>query len=279
MSIVEHSDRALERLSAARGFIFDMDGTLVLGDRNNKGLQPLPGGLEVIRHLHAAGTPYVIFTNGTTRPPHTYAQTLRDLGFPVDDAQMFTPVTSAVEVLQLGGHQSVMVLGGEGMTGPLEEAGFTVVDRVAGSGADAVLAGWFRDMRFEDIEAACDAVWGGAAFYSASSSRFFATSQGNVLGTSRVLSAAVSDITGCTVEVVGKPSRLALTAAAHRLGVEPADVAVVGDDPELEMAMARASGALAVFVGSGVRGDVEGLPESEHPDIVLESVGDLMEVL
>jgi len=33
----------LERLRNARGFVFDLDGTLVLGDKRNAGLQPLPG--------------------------------------------------------------------------------------------------------------------------------------------------------------------------------------------------------------------------------------------
>ena len=35
----------LDRLRAARGFVFDMDGTLVLGDRQSHGLRPLPGAV------------------------------------------------------------------------------------------------------------------------------------------------------------------------------------------------------------------------------------------
>jgi 4-nitrophenyl phosphatase len=31
-----------DRLAAARGFVFDMDGTLVLGDRHNHRLRPGP---------------------------------------------------------------------------------------------------------------------------------------------------------------------------------------------------------------------------------------------
>ena len=38
----------LARLRAVRGFLFDMDGTLVLGDRRNHGLRPLPGALESV---------------------------------------------------------------------------------------------------------------------------------------------------------------------------------------------------------------------------------------
>jgi hypothetical protein len=38
----------LDRLANARGFVFDMDGTLVLGDRRNHELRPLPGAVEII---------------------------------------------------------------------------------------------------------------------------------------------------------------------------------------------------------------------------------------
>jgi hypothetical protein len=41
----------LRRLRDARGFIFDMDGTLALGDRVNHGLAPLPGAVEILRLL------------------------------------------------------------------------------------------------------------------------------------------------------------------------------------------------------------------------------------
>ena len=38
-----HSAAVLERLRGSRAFVFDMDGTLVLGDKTNHGLNPLPG--------------------------------------------------------------------------------------------------------------------------------------------------------------------------------------------------------------------------------------------
>jgi len=36
------------RLLAARAFLFDLDGTLVLGDKNNKNLEVLPGAVELL---------------------------------------------------------------------------------------------------------------------------------------------------------------------------------------------------------------------------------------
>jgi HAD superfamily hydrolase (TIGR01450 family) len=274
------SGETLWRLREVEGFVFDTDGTLVLGDRQNQGLRALPGAVELTRTLDRRGIPFAVFTNGTTRPPAKYAQVLRALGIPVPDRNMLTPASAAVAHFADVGHRRVMVLGGEGLAEPLRAAGFETVARVRGSGADAVLAGWFREVTFADLEAACDAVWHGARFYSSSGSRFFATAAGRTLGTSRLISAAVHDATGVPVQVVGKPSRHALDAAAGRLGLDPRRIAVVGDDPELEIAMARAGGTLAIAVGTGLHQQQHfaTLPPEQQPDLSLTGVDALLDL-
>ena len=272
------SGETLRRLRQIEGFVFDMDGTLVLGDRQNQRLRALPGAVELTRALDRRGIPFVVFTNGTTRPPAKYAEILRALGVPVSDSNMLTPASAAVAHFTDIGHRRIMVLGGDGLAEPLRAAGFEVVARVRGSGADAVLAGWFRELTFADLEAACDAVWHGARFYSSSASRFFATAAGRMLGTSRIISAAVHDATDVDVEVVGKPSHHALNTAAAQLGVHPHRIAVVGDDPELEMAMAHAGGTLAIAVSTGLHPlrYYATLPPEQQPDLTLTGLNTLL---
>jgi NagD protein len=272
----------LDRLRTVRGFVLDMDGTLVLGDRNNQGLAPLPGALDFVSTLDELGLPFCILTNGTTRTPEQYAESLHSVGFPVTADRMLTPTSAAVEVFLERGHRRVMVLGGKGITEPLEAAGIETVPPIRGAACDAVMAGWFRqELSFETLEAAVFAVFDGAEFYSASQSLFFATAEGKSLGTSRAISAVVRDITGCAVTVVGKPSLEALRTAARRLGLAPAELAVVGDDPELEVPMAHTGGAFAVAVHTGI-GHAESftdLPAEVRPHLDLPDVGALAELL
>ncbi|MGE5135183.1 MAG: HAD-IIA family hydrolase [Gemmatimonadota bacterium] len=271
----------LARLRAARGFVFDVDGTLVLTDRANHGYTLLPGALELTGALAARGVPFVLFTNGTNRTGREYARALREVGFPLADDAVLTPAASAAELFTRRGHQRVMVLGGDGVAGPLREAGIEVVPPARGQQADAVLAGWFREFTMETLEAACDAVWGGAALYSCSESVFFATRDGRAIGTSRAISAMIRSVTGCRLEVVGKPSRHALGTAARRLGLRPADLVVVGDDPELETAMAHRGRALAVAVATGIGtpSAFAQLPDGRRPHLVLPGVSDLAGLL
>jgi 4-nitrophenyl phosphatase len=272
----------LDRLRQVRGFVLDMDGTLVLGDRNNQGLNPLPGALDFVRTLHELSIPFCLFTNGTTRTPEQYADALQRVGFPIAADQMLTPTSGALDVFLERGHRRVMVLGGKGITEPLEAAGIETLPPIRGARCDAVMAGWYRqELTFEALEAACFAVFDGAAFYSASQSLFFATAEGKSLGTSRAISAVVRDITGCEVTVVGKPSVSALQTAARRLGMAPTELAVVGDDPELEVPMAHAGGAFAVAVHTGI-GHAESftdLPAELRPHLDLPDVGALAELL
>jgi NagD protein len=269
-------------LRSVRGFVLDMDGTLVLGDRDNKGLALLPGALDFLTTLQDLGIPFCVFTNGTVKTPAQCADALQAAGLPVPSDGVLTPASSAVEVFRRRGHRRVMVLGVKGITEVLEEAGIEALPPLRGTACDAVFAGWYRqELTIEALEAAIDAVSRGATYYSASQSPYFATSEGRTLGSSRAISAVVRDVTGVRVTVVGKPSLEALRAAGRHLGVPIADLAVVGDDPELEVPMAHKGRAFAVAVHTGI-GNGESfarLPERQRPHLDLPDIGALAELL
>jgi 4-nitrophenyl phosphatase len=288
--VTDASDDALDRLRSARGFIFDMDGTLVLGDRVNHGLRPLPGAIAMLNWVRSRGLPYVVFTNGTNRTPAHFARVLRDEGLDVPDDLMMTPASSAVVMFAKRGVKRVMVLGVSGLVDPLREAGIEVVPPVTGvasdggtgpgaaADVDAVFVGWFREFTMEHLEAACHAVWAGAELYSASETPFFASAGGRALGTSRAISAMIRSITGCSLTITGKPSLDALRAAATRLGMPARHLVVVGDDPLLEVPMAHRGRALAVAVDTGLGGPdaYDHLPPRRQPQLHLRGVDELL---
>jgi 4-nitrophenyl phosphatase len=277
-------DNGTERLRDARGFVFDLDGTLVLGDSGNKGLQPLPGAIAFTQHLESIGKPFAILTNGTTRVPRDYAATLREIGFSLRDDLMLTPAAIAGDYLTRHGFRCVMALGTEGVWRTLEDAGLDVVRPSKGAPVrgklDAVFVGWFREFTFDDLETACHAVSGGAKLFTASMAPFFASAHGKALGTARAICAMITSITGASATVLGKPSLEALQCASRRLGVDCAHLAVVGDDPALEIPMAHSGGSLAIAVHTGI-GDNDAfstLPAAEHPHIIVRDVEELRQL-
>ncbi|HKT46473.1 MAG TPA: HAD hydrolase-like protein [Candidatus Acidoferrales bacterium] len=272
------SARALARLRNARGFVFDMDGTLVLGDKSNHGLKPLPGALEITACLSQHKIPFVLFTNGTASTPQHYMEALRAVGFCLEGDAVMTPAVSAADYFQRHGYRRILVLGGEGLTKPLTDLGMDIIPAAGSPHADAVLIGWFREFTMPALEAATHAVWNGAEAFSCSQSLFFATANGKALGTSRAISAMIRDLTGCRIHVIGKPSLDALRCAARRLGVRTAELAVVGDDPSLEIPMAHRGGSLAIAVSTGIGGadSFSHLPKSQQPHILVHDVAELL---
>jgi ribonucleotide monophosphatase NagD (HAD superfamily) len=131
------------------------------------------------------------------------------------------------------------------------------------------------------LEAACQAIWDGAELYSCSQTPFFAVAGGRALGTSRAISAMIRSLTGCGLRVVGKPSLDALRTAADRLGLPAARLAVVGDDPHLEVPMAHRGRALAIAVrtGLGLTASYDGLPLSRRPHLQVRGLDELLEML
>ena len=272
------SRAVLSRLRSSRAFVFDMDGTLVLGDKSNHGLNPLPGALEITRLLAERNVPFVLFTNGTASTPQEYRDTLRDVGFPLSDNAVMTPASSAADLFRRRGYRRILALGGEGLEEPLRDAGMETLPAVGKPEVDAVLVGWYREFTMTALEAACHAAWNGAKVYSCSQSLFFATAQGKALGTSRAISAMIRDLTGCRIHIIGKPSLEALRCAARQLGVNTADLTVVGDDPSLEIPMAHRGRSLAVAVNTGVGASdsFANLPKAQRPHLIVQDVGELL---
>lgn len=275
--------KSSEKIGPIGGYMFDVDGTLILSNRSLGSYQMLPGAAEVLGALKAKGIPYVALTNGSAYPPAEQAAKLRKLGLPIADDQMLTPSSVAAELMVRDGVKSVLVLGTPGVGHCLAEAGIEL--RFTGDAdaekADAVYIGWHPNCGMKDIEAACHAIWNGAKLYVASDVPFFASAGGRTIGYSHAITAAVRKMTGAPMILTGKPSLNALRFVAKKLGVPMKTVAVVGDDPLVEIVMARRAGATSFGVTTGFNKDEDWARQTgnKRPHRVLQGVGDLMDIM
>jgi ribonucleotide monophosphatase NagD (HAD superfamily) len=78
--------------------------------------------------------------------------------------------------------------------------------------------------------------------------------------------------------VVGKPSRAAVREISDRLGVPSRELAVIGDDLGMDIALGRLGGSRTILVRSGISGSVDlaGLPERQRPDAVVDGVEEVL---
>ncbi len=283
MSAVVASGQPLETLPPLKGFMFDLDGTLLLSDRSLGGYQVLPGAIEVLTALQERGVPFVVLTNGSAYPPAEQAARLRGLGLPVADDRMLTPSSVTAELMARNGVRRALVLGSRGVGYTLAQAGIEIVftGEPRASEVEAVYVGWHPECGMKDIEAACQAIWAGAKLYVASDVAFFATRQGRTMGYSFAIVGAVRRITKAPMILTGKPSLHALRFVAKRLGIPTRSLGVVGDDPAVEIIMARRGGATSFGVTTGVMSREDWARETgkRRPHRVLGQIRELLSVL
>jgi len=280
MSAVISSEPVPEELRSVRGFMFDVDGTLLLSNRSLGEYEVLPGAIDVLTALNARGIPFVLLTNGSAWPPAEQAGRLRKIGLPVADGQMFTPSSVTADHMTRHAIRRVLVLGLRGVGHCLTEAGIETVftGEPRASEVDAVYVGWHPDCGMKDIEAACHAIWSGAKLYVASDVPFFATKQGRTMGYSHAIVGAIRRVTRAPMILTGKPSMHALRFVAKKLGIPSRAVGVVGDDPDVEIIMARRGGAVALAVTTGTTPAEHWVrqPETRRPHRVLTRIDELL---
>jgi 4-nitrophenyl phosphatase len=269
-----------EPLPAVSGFMFDVDGTLLLSDRSLGSYEVLPGAIEVLSALKARATPFVLLTNGSAYPPAEQAAKLRKAGLPVDDDQMITPSSIAADLMRRRRVGRALVLGMRGVGQALLDAG--IETKYTGdpdaSEVDAVFVGWHPDCGMKDIEAAATAIWAGAKLYVASDVPFFATKAGRTVGYSYAIVGALRRLTKASHIITGKPSLHALRFVAKKLRLPVQEVGVVGDDPLVEVIMARRGGATAFGVTTGMSTFEDWMrqPLARRPHRILSNLRELI---
>lgn len=271
-----------QRLSPviARGWVVDVDGCLMSTDKaGGAGGTPMPDAGAFLASLSDADAAVIICTNASERPPAVYARHLREAGLPVTDKQFVTAGSAAA--LYCAAHHpgaSVLVVGAEGLTVPMEELGVTLANPAAGQDrpADVVVVGAASQYSTQAINAAAIAVAAGAPLYATVDVQWFHGGRGRSISASSLIARGISWVTGAPIHVLGKPSPALAGTLLARLGVPADEVTVVGD-AHIETELARHMGARSVLLLSGATRpeQVPELDEAHIPDLVLADISQL----
>jgi len=267
------------RLDDVRGFVLDVDGTLV--HRAGDDVHVIPGAGDVLARIRASGRPLALFTNGSHIPPAGFAAGLRDAGLDVADEELLTPLSSALTYLRAHHGAALLLFGTAAARAYLVENGIRIVDGDGPEHADAVLVVHPDVADFGELERGARAILGGARLLTGSYVPAYAGANGPIFSRGAMLTAALAKVTGRRPVVVGKPSRAAVRTYVERLGAPATDVAVIGDDLALDVALGRLGGSRTILVRTGISSaaDVERLPDRRRPDAVVGGVADLLDRL
>jgi HAD superfamily hydrolase (TIGR01450 family) len=261
-----------------RGFVFDVDGTLVHRGPDGRG-RPQPGALEALERIRGSGRPLVLFTNGSHVGPEAIARGLREDGLPIGDDEVLTPIESAVNYLRRRHRdQPALVFGTDVTLARMVHAGIPLA---AGEEAEIVFVAHVDETDLASLERAARAVSRGAPLFTGSYARGYAGANGMIFSRGAMVTAAIAKVTGARPKVLGKPSRAAVAELSVHLGLPTGELAVIGDDLGMDIALGRMGGSRTVLVRSGISGEIDlaRVPERRRPDAVVEGVADLLGLL
>jgi HAD superfamily hydrolase (TIGR01450 family) len=252
------------------GYVFDLDGTVYLGD------ELLPGAATTLRRLRQLGARVVFVTNNPLHSAAQYAEKLTRLGIPAAPGDVVTAVDALVLYLEARHPGRRLLLIAEAAVDErLRQEGFPVTHRPEET--DVVVVSFDRQFDYAKLHAAFRAVRHHGAAIVATNPDPYCPTPGGGLPDCAAMLAALEACTGERAEaVVGKPSEHMAAAFMARLSVDAADAAVVGDRLATDVAMARTVGAAGVLVLSGATSVHAAGAAEVNPDYVLDGIHQLL---
>lgn len=263
-------------LKEIRHVALDMDGTLYLGNRL------FPWTLGFLKKLRENGVGYSFLTNNPTRSVADYIAKLAALGIKATEDNMYTTSLAAIDYIRERWPEAhrLYLLGTPSMVTQFEKAGFAACTDSAEDRPDVLVVAFDTTLTYDRL---CRASWWasqGVPYIATNPDRVCPTDKPTVLVDCGSLQKCIETATGRTPDkVLGKPDPEMLFGIMHRHGLEPWQMAMVGDRLYTDIAMARNAGAAGILVLSGETtmdmvetGDV-------RPDFIFENVGRLGEAL
>jgi HAD superfamily hydrolase (TIGR01450 family) len=256
------------------GYVFDLDGTVYLGD------ELLPGAGRLLHRLRELERRVVFVSNNPTRDPEEYAAKLRRLGVEASASEILNTVVTMTRWLARNHPEAtVFPIAEAPLCRALERAGIRISDHPAE--IDLVVASYDRGFDYRKLQVAFDAIWyhRRARLVATNLDRWCPFPGGRGEPDAGAVVAAIEACTGVTCEVnAGKPDPLMLEAAMERLGLEVGDCLMVGDRLSTDIAMARAAGmpSAVVLTGETTSQLLAATPPEDRPTWVLDRIDRLL---
>lgn len=253
-------------LSKKRCFVFDLDGTVYLGDR------PIPGTVDFIRR-NAGRFDIYFLTNNTSKNLNDYVAKLRAMDVPVELDHMLSPLIPLADRLEREKVREIYPVGNTNFCRYLRER---LPELRFGTSADCevVVLGYDTELTYEKLSESC-------LLLQRPSVRFWATHpdavcpslRGPLPDTGSFLALYEAATARKPELVFGKPNPLVLEPLLRQYA--PAEMVMVGDRLYTDKLLAENAGMEFILVLSGEsrREDLPGL--ERQPDLVLEDLGAL----
>ena len=249
-------------LTGIDSLFVDLDGVVYRGEG------AIPHAVDAMKK---SALPTAYLTNNASRTPEQVAGQLQGYGLPARPDDIVTSPQAAMTLLRdvapVGA--TILVVGGEGLTREVEQAGF-VVTRSADDSPVAVVQGFSPDVGWEHLAEASFALQRDTAmpWIATNTDWTIPLARGTAPGNGALVS-AVHLAVGRLATFAGKPEVAMFDVAKKRLGVSAP--LMIGDRLDTDIAGANRAGITSALVLTGIdqAKQVIAAAEGERPDFLL----------
>ena len=263
----------MERIKNVELFLFDMDGTLYLGDRLYDFTK------ELLSAIKAKGARYLFMTNNSSKSVNAYIEKLAKLGIPATREDFITSSQATAYYLKKYHEgQKLYVCGTRSLIEELEGEGFTVTTNL--HEVECIVMGFDTELTFQKLHDVSYLLLTrpDLPYIATNPDLVCPTEFGSVPDCGSVC-IGIKNATGKEPVVIGKPSPLMPQLAMAKYGAKPEETAVIGDRIYTDVKSGLAAGCTGILVLSG-ESTLETLAASDvKPDLVLESAAEILEIL
>ena len=254
-------------------YLFDMDGTLYLGDR----LYDFT--IELLSEIRRTGSKYLFMTNNSSKSVADYVKKLAKLGIEATREDFMTSSqATAFYLKQNHPGKTLYVCGTRSLVAELESEGFTVttdLDKV-----ECIVMGFDTELTFQKLHDVSYLLLTRPELpYIATNPDLVCPTEFGSVPDCGSVCIGIKNATGKEPIVIGKPSPLMPQLAMDKLGYTKEQTAVIGDRIYTDVKSGLNAGCTGILVLSG-ESTLQTLAESDvKPNLVLEDAGEILEVL
>ena len=211
-----------ERLKQTELFLFDMDGTLYLGDRLFDFTK------ELLATIREKGKKYLFTTNNSSKSPADYVKKLEKLGIACTEEDFYT--SSQATAYYLKEHypdHTLYVCGTESLKEQLRKAGFTITEDTKKT--QCIVMGFDTELTFQKLLDVSQMLCTRDLPYLATNPDLVCPTEFGSVPDCGSVCGMIHNATGKMPFVIGKPAALMMELAREKMGVPKERTCVVGD--------------------------------------------------
>lgn len=254
-------------------FLFDMDGTLYLGDR----LYDFT--IELLETIKKTGGTYLFMTNNSSKSVEDYIKKLAKFGIPATREDFITSSQATAYYLhKYHEGQRLYVCGTQSLKAELRREGFVVTEKL--EDVDCIVMGFDTELTFQKLHDVSYLLLTRPELpYIATNPDLVCPTEFGSVPDCGSVCTMIFNATGKRPVVIGKPSPLMPELAMDRLGIPKERSCVIGDRIYTDIKSGLNAGITGILVMSGET-TYEILEASEEkPHLVMESAREILEIL